>query len=69
MICCTCGADWKAGAFGPDCPECGGGALERPCMRCGGRCGAVWRRAVMDSQDEGLAHWVGSCRLPPSSPR
>jgi hypothetical protein len=61
--CPTCGADWAGGEVQPECPCCGGFAMRRPCPVCGGRCGAVWDRAVADSMDEGVAHWVGSCRL------
>jgi hypothetical protein len=63
--CTTCGADWSAGLWTPDCEECGGGAMTIPCPTCGGQCGNVWQRAVMDSWDFQLAHWVGSCGLPP----
>jgi hypothetical protein len=61
--CPSCGADWAAGEVQPECPCCGGFAMRRPCPVCGGRCGAIWERAVVDSMDEGEAHWVGSCRL------
>jgi len=64
-ICCTsCGANWAEGIFTSGCQECGGGALDIACLQCGGRCGARWHRAVMDSQDEKDAHWVGECKLP-----
>lgn len=59
--CTTCGADWSAGAHSTDCVECGGGALTTPCPYCDGYCGATWRRAVLDSQDAGEAHWLGQC--------
>ena len=66
MASCTdCGADWSQGRFSVDCKQCGGGALEIDCPVCEGKCGAKWQRAVMDSQDFGLAHWFGSCRLTP----
>lgn len=35
-----------------------------PCMICGGACGAVYERAVMDSNDRGVAHWIGGCKFP-----
>jgi hypothetical protein len=31
---------------------------------CVGACGAVWQRAVMDSNDVRRAHWHGACGLP-----
>jgi hypothetical protein len=63
--CGSCAADWSAGLFGADCPECGGGALETPCRLCGGRCGGTWRKAIVDTPDFGQAHWSGTCLLPP----
>jgi hypothetical protein len=62
-VCATCGADWARGDHGAACPECGGGALVRACPRCAGLCGAEWRRAILDSHDARLAHWVGRCGL------
>ena len=62
--CMTCGADWSRGRFEERCPECGGGALTAPCLVCSGRCGALWERAVRDSNDTHLAHFFGSCTLP-----
>ncbi len=64
IACTTCGSNWCAGEYQVSCNECGGGALERPCIVCGGKCGAVLTRMVMDSQDAGEAHWIGSCKLP-----
>jgi hypothetical protein len=61
MRCRTCDASWENGAFSPDCPECGGGALELECASCFGTCGAVLKRAVMDSNDSHRAHWIGKC--------
>jgi len=61
--CLTCGADWSQGNFSPECPECGGGALDAPCPACAGKCGARWQRAVIDSNDAHLAHFYGSCAL------
>ena len=62
--CATCYVDWSSGRFTEDCEECGGGAMERPCAYCGGRCGMVMERAVADSNDSGIGHWMGRCRLP-----
>jgi hypothetical protein len=62
--CLSCGAVWSKGEYSKDCKECGGGALERTCMVCGGNCGTVWKRAILDSNDTGEAHWMGSCALP-----
>ena len=62
--CLSCGASWSAGQWTDGCEECGGGALEIPCLLCGGRCGSTWRKAVMDSNDFGMNHWCGQCLLP-----
>ncbi len=62
-VCATCRADWTAGRFSATCDECGGGAMQRACPVCEGRCGEVWRRAVLDSHDSGRAHWAGRCGL------
>ena len=62
--CTSCGVAWSAGQFTPDCPECGGGAMDRACPICAGACGRRWDRAPLDSQDAHEAHWVGGCGLP-----
>ena len=62
--CTSCGANWTEGQWTAGCGECGGGALEQPCLICGGRCGATWRRAVLDSNDFRCGHWHGACGLP-----
>src|SRR5437762_939166 len=67
--CATCGADWENGRFTPDCRECGGGSMERSCIVCRGRCNAVFRRAVDDSHEAHVGHWVGTCALQPSRKR
>jgi O-acetyl-ADP-ribose deacetylase (regulator of RNase III) len=61
--CYTCGANWSDGNYRTDCQECDGGALQRPCLICGGDCGRLWQRAISDSHDAGLGHWAGSCGL------
>ena len=63
--CSSCSADWSANSFSEECAECGGGAMERNCFVCNGRCNSVYKRAVLDSWDTGEAHWVGCCKLPP----
>ena len=63
--CLTCGRDWEIGNFSKDCEECGGGALERSCPMCLGKCNAVWKKMLIDTHDESLAQWAGSCTLPP----
>lgn len=63
VFCGSCGSNWSKGDFAGGCPECGGYAMERPCPRCGGLCGSEWGRAADDSQYEGVAHWIGECRL------
>ncbi|KAK4874719.1 hypothetical protein RN001_014079 [Aquatica leii] len=42
--CFTCGVSWVEDHVSLDCSECGGYALERPCLICDGSCGAVWKR-------------------------
>lgn len=63
LQCPACGADWTQGHFTPGCPQCDGGALDRQCPKCGGRCGKRWWRAIADSQDTRIGHWVGRCAL------
>ena len=63
-LCTLCGADWRQGAFTADCVECGGGAMERPCLVCNGACGATSLRCVHDSQDEQVGVWTFNCKLP-----
>ncbi len=63
-LCNRCGANWTVGEYSDDCMECGGGAMERKCPLCDGRCGSVYKRAVVDSWDSGEAHWIGGCHLP-----
>ena len=62
--CVACGSNWSSGSFVSDCPTCGGGALDHVCPTCAGLCGSRWSRAVLDSNESGVAHWIGSCRLP-----
>ena len=50
-FCTSCGAGWSAGAYSDGCDECGGGAMERDCFVCGGKCGSKFVRAPLDSQD------------------
>jgi hypothetical protein len=68
-VCTSCGAKWQNGEFGLNCEECGGGALQIACIVCTGRCGSQWKRMVMDSQDSGIAHWIGGCLLPDEEKR
>ena len=64
--CSSCCANWTKNEYSDDCPECGGGAMERSCFLCGGRCGSVYKRAVHDSWDAKEAHWIGGCKLSPA---
>ncbi len=64
FICKDCGANWSQGEFSKECIQCGGGALQRNCILCNGKCKSTYSRAVIDSWDTGEAHWVGNCRLP-----
>ena len=59
--CSTCGANWSAGDWNPECMECGPGALSCPCLMCGGECGRKWHRAVLDSNDYGMPVFGGGC--------
>ena len=38
--------------------------MEIACLICGGRCGAKWKKMIMDTRDSGEAHWLGGCNLP-----
>ncbi|WP_133487720.1 hypothetical protein [Aliiroseovarius marinus] len=60
--CPECGSNWSANEAGTDCETCGGYALFRPCSVCGGACGAIWERAVLDSIDAREPVFVGSCK-------
>lgn len=44
QCCLTCGVCWKDEHFSFDCSECGGYSMIRPCINCGGNCGALWTR-------------------------
>lgn len=44
QCCSTCGVCWKDEHFSFDCTECGGYSMIRPCLNCGGNCGALWTR-------------------------
>lgn len=45
LHCCfTCGVSWADSHVSLDCSECGGYAMERPCIKCEGECGQRWRR-------------------------
>lgn len=64
-ICYLCDSNWSKGEFTEHCDLCGGGALEKPCPVCEGKCGAKWKRMVLDSLDSGESHWIMNCGLPP----
>ncbi len=63
-LCSDCGANWSLGEFSKECIQCGGGAMERNCALCNGKCKSIYKRAPIDSWDSGEAHWIGSCQLP-----
>lgn len=45
LNCCfTCGVSWADSHVSLDCSECGGYAMNRPCPKCEGACGAIWKR-------------------------
>ena len=61
--CSSSGANWAENEYSNDCMEFGGGAMERSCIICDGRCGSVYKRAVIDSRDTKDGHWIGVCNL------
>lgn len=61
LLCPGCGSDWGDGDANSECPLCDGWALARPCPECDGACGEIWKRAVLDSLDEGVPVWIGTC--------
>lgn len=61
LLCPRCGSDWGDGEANSECPLCDGWALARPCPECDGACGEIWTRAVLDSLDEGVPVWIGTC--------
>jgi len=63
QCCLTCGVCWKDEHFSFDCAECGGYSLIRPCMNCGGTCGALWTRDFAMSHACHTAKWKGNCTL------
>lgn len=60
--CFTCGVSWVEDHVSLDCSECGGYALERPCLICDGSCGAVWKRDLTKSHSSSKAQWEGECK-------
>lgn len=60
--CEECGSNWSANEIGSSCRTCGGYALFRPCPVCGGKCGAIWERAVIDSNDSQEPVFLGACK-------
>ncbi|MBF9059183.1 hypothetical protein HKCCSP123_08315 [Rhodobacterales bacterium HKCCSP123] len=64
-ICGHCGADWSLSETGSECEICDGWALARPCPVCDGACGAIWRRATSDSNDEQAPVFFGRCAATP----
>ncbi|XP_044759392.1 protein pinocchio isoform X2 [Coccinella septempunctata] len=59
--CFTCGVSWNDSHVSLDCSECGGYALDRPCLECEGKCGATWKRDLSLSHSSGKARWQGEC--------
>ncbi|XP_019876347.1 protein pinocchio isoform X2 [Aethina tumida] len=59
--CFTCGVSWTDKHVSLDCSECGGYAVERPCLACDGSCGSMWKRDYNQSHASGKAHWIGDC--------
>lgn len=63
--CFTCGVNWSEEHISLDCAECGGYAMQRPCMRCNGSCGQVWSRDLAASHNLQRAEWLGECGIAP----
>lgn len=61
--CFTCGVSWYEDHVSLDCTECGGYAMQRPCLRCEGRCNGVWTRDLAASHEQRCAKWEGQCQL------
>ncbi|ENN77955.1 hypothetical protein D910_03353 [Dendroctonus ponderosae] len=62
LNCCfSCGVSWAESHVSLDCSECGGYAMERPCPKCEGACGAVWKRDLSMSHASSKARWSGEC--------
>ena len=59
--CFSCGVSWVEDHVSLDCSECGGYALVRPCPKCDGSCGAMWKRDLTKSHSSNRAHWEGEC--------
>lgn len=65
FYCLSCGVNWTKGNYTDGCNECGGGALKRSCIVCDGKCGNIWEKIPLDSNDSSEAHWRGFCGLSP----
>ncbi|XP_077559711.1 uncharacterized protein LOC144174745 [Haemaphysalis longicornis] len=63
--CFTCGVNWSEEHISLDCAECGGYAMQRPCLLCNGSCGQVWSRDLAASHNLQRAEWLGECLLAP----
>ncbi|XP_064480748.1 protein pinocchio-like isoform X1 [Ornithodoros turicata] len=61
--CFTCGVSWYEDHVSLDCSECGGYAMQRPCLACGGRCNGIWSRNLAASHEHRRAQWEGECLL------
>ncbi|XP_076325859.1 uncharacterized protein LOC143233474 [Tachypleus tridentatus] len=59
--CFSCGVNWADSHVSLDCFECGGYAMQRPCLVCDGKCKSVWSRNVTASHDSRQAKWEGRC--------
>lgn len=63
--CFTCGVSWYEDHASLDCAECGGYALNRPCLHCNGSCDEVWSRDLAASHKLRRAQWQGECKKAP----
>lgn len=61
--CFSCGVSWYEDHVSLDCSECGGYAMQRPCLKCDGQCDSIWRRDLAASHDTHKAQWEGECKL------
>ncbi|KAH3709338.1 hypothetical protein DPMN_068800 [Dreissena polymorpha] len=62
--CHLCKQCWYDAKCSKHCPECGGYAMDRPCVVCGGQCHQTWRRNIAKTHSFHKAHWDGKCDLP-----
>ncbi|KAB0793336.1 hypothetical protein PPYR_01860 [Photinus pyralis] len=67
--CFTCGVSWVEDHVSLDCSECGGYAMERPCPKCDGTCGSLWKRDLTKTHSSSKAQWEGECKRAATKPQ